>query len=35
VRAALERGDPVETILASLAPVAQRWRRERSAWLMY
>jgi hypothetical protein len=35
VRAALERGDAVETILTSEAPAIERWRRERATALLY
>ena len=35
VRAALERGDGVDAILASEAPAIERWRRERAAFLLY
>jgi hypothetical protein len=35
VRAALERGDGVETILAAEEPAIERWRRERAASLLY
>jgi uncharacterized protein YbbC (DUF1343 family) len=35
VRAALERGDGVDAILASEAPGIERWRRERAAFLLY
>jgi len=35
VRAAIERGDGVETILAAEEPAIQRWRRERAASLLY
>ena len=35
VRAALERGDGVETILAAEEPAIERWRREREASLLY
>jgi uncharacterized protein YbbC (DUF1343 family) len=35
VRAALERGDGVDTILAAEAPAIERWRRERAASLLY
>jgi uncharacterized protein YbbC (DUF1343 family) len=35
VRAALERGDGVETILAAEAPAIERWRRERATALLY
>ena len=35
VRAALERGDGVDAILASEAPAIESWRRERAASLLY
>jgi uncharacterized protein YbbC (DUF1343 family) len=35
VRAALERGDGVEAILASEAPALARWREERRPSLLY
>jgi len=35
VRAALERGDPVDAILAAEAPALRRWRTERQASLFY
>jgi uncharacterized protein YbbC (DUF1343 family) len=35
VRAALERGDSVEAILAAEAPALERWRDERRASLLY
>jgi uncharacterized protein YbbC (DUF1343 family) len=35
VRAALERGDGVDAILAAEAPAIERWRRERAASLLY
>ena len=35
VRAAIERGDAAETILASEAPAIDRWRRERVPSLLY
>jgi uncharacterized protein YbbC (DUF1343 family) len=35
VRAALERGDGVEAILAAGQPAIERWRRERKAFLLY
>jgi len=35
VRAALERGDSVESILAAQAPALDRWRREREPSLLY
>ena len=35
VRAALERGDGVDAILASEAPAIERWRRERATVLLY
>ena len=35
VRAALERGDSVDAILAAEAPAIARWRRERKASLLY
>jgi uncharacterized protein YbbC (DUF1343 family) len=35
VRTALERGDDVDDILAAEAPALERWRRERTANLLY
>jgi uncharacterized protein YbbC (DUF1343 family) len=35
VRAALERGDGVETVLAAEQPAIERWRRERASFLLY
>ncbi len=35
VRAALERGDAVETILAAEQPAIDRWRRDRAPSLLY
>ena len=35
VRAALERGDSVEAILAAQAPALERWLRERAPSLLY
>jgi hypothetical protein len=35
VRAALERGDSVDAIVASEAPAIERWRRERAESLLY
>jgi uncharacterized protein YbbC (DUF1343 family) len=35
VRAALERGDTVDAILASEAPAIERWREERKGLLLY
>ena len=35
VRTALERGDPVETMLAADEPAIERWRRDRRAALRY
>jgi hypothetical protein len=35
VRAALERGEAVEAILAAQEPAIGRWRRERAEWLLY
>ena len=35
VRAAIERGDSVDAILAAEAPGIARWRRERKASLLY
>jgi len=35
VRAAIERGDPVEAILEAEAPAIDRWRRERVPVLLY
>jgi uncharacterized protein YbbC (DUF1343 family) len=35
VRAALERGDPVDAILAAQAPALERWRAERKPFLLY
>jgi len=35
VRAALERGDGVEAILAAEQPAIERWRRERATFLLY
>ena len=35
VRAALERGDGVDAILASEAPGIEGWRRDRAAFLLY
>jgi uncharacterized protein YbbC (DUF1343 family) len=35
VRAALEKGEPVEAILAAQEPGIERWRRERAEWLLY
>jgi uncharacterized protein YbbC (DUF1343 family) len=35
VRAALERGEKVEAILAAEEPAIERWRRERAASLLY
>ena len=35
VRAALERGDGAEAILAAEEPAIERWRRERAVSLLY
>jgi hypothetical protein len=35
VRAALEKGEPVEAILAAQEPAIERWRRERAEALLY
>ncbi len=35
VRAALERGEAVDAILAAEAPGIEKWRRERAASLLY
>ena len=35
LRAAFERGDSVETILAAAAPTVEGWRRERQPYLLY
>ncbi len=35
VRAALERGDGVDAILAAEAPAIERWRKARASALLY